>query len=78
PRPGRSVLGAVKKQNPGAAVAAPGVQGQQPNQNAAVFAVAQAAALEQPSIRPAHTCALRLSPGESPAGYPRRAMLGAP
>ncbi|QDF99876.1 hypothetical protein CJ010_23570 [Azoarcus sp. DD4] len=23
-------------------------------------------------------CALRLPPGESPAGYPRRAMLGAP
>jgi len=35
----------VKRKNPGAAVAAPGVQGQQPNQNAAAFAVAQAAAL---------------------------------
>jgi len=32
-------------QNPGAAVAAPGVEGQQPRQNAAAFAVALAAAL---------------------------------
>jgi len=31
--------------HPGAAVAAPGIQGQQPNQNAAAFALAQAAAL---------------------------------
>ncbi len=59
-------------------MAAPGVQGQLPNQNAAALAVAQVAALKQPSIRPAHTCALRLPPGESPAGYPRRAQLGAP
>lgn len=28
--------------------------------------------------RPDGRCALRLPPGESPAGYPRRAQLGAP
>ena len=40
-RPGRSEC-----KNPGAAVAAPGVEAQQPNQNVAAFAVAQAATLK--------------------------------
>ncbi|MFC6280889.1 MULTISPECIES: hypothetical protein [Burkholderiales] len=44
PRPFRPGRG--ETQNPGVAVAAPGVEGQQPNQNAAAFAVAQAAALK--------------------------------
>ncbi|MCB2038449.1 MAG: hypothetical protein KDF56_16290, partial [Ottowia sp.] len=44
PRPFRPGRG--ETQNPGAAVAAPGVQGQQPIQNAAAFALAQAAALK--------------------------------
>ncbi len=44
PRPFRPGRGGRK--NPGAAVAAPGVQGQQPNRNAAAFALAQAAALK--------------------------------
>ena len=42
-RPGRG-----GRKNPGAAVAAPGVQNQQPNQNAAAIVVAQAA-LKHPS-----------------------------
>jgi hypothetical protein len=43
----------------------------------AVFAVT---ASRLQSLTPSRLwrCALRLPPGESPAGYPRRAMLGAP
>ena len=43
----------------------------------AVFAVT---AIRLQSLTPSRLrrCALRLPPGESPAGYPRRAMLGAP
>ena len=48
-------------ENPGAAVAAPGVQGQQPNQNAAAFAVALAAAL----------MASQCSAGPSDTSYPK-------
>lgn len=42
----------VPAKNPGAAVAAPGVEGQQPNQNAAAFAVAHAAVLTRSGIPP--------------------------
>ena len=43
----------------------------------AAFAVT---AIRLQSLTPSHLrrCALRLPPGESPAGYPRRAWLGAP
>jgi len=50
--PVRSILGPMDGKNPGAAVAAPGVEGQQPIQNAATFAVAQAAVLTRPGIPP--------------------------
>ncbi|WP_341929072.1 hypothetical protein [Methyloversatilis discipulorum] len=40
------------RKNPGAAVAAPGLEGQQQNQNVAVSATAQVATLRQPSIQP--------------------------
>nr|BAH89968.1 hypothetical protein [uncultured bacterium]BAH90052.1 hypothetical protein [uncultured bacterium]BAH90314.1 hypothetical protein [uncultured bacterium]BAH90490.1 hypothetical protein [uncultured bacterium] len=42
-----------------------------------VFAVT---AIRLQSLTPSHLrrCVLRLPPGESPAGYPRRAQLGAP
>jgi len=55
PRPFRPGRGGRK--NPGAAVAAPGVPSQQPNQNPAAFAVAQATELEAPqsSTRPSKT-----------------------
>jgi hypothetical protein len=52
PAPVRYTLGPVDAKNPGAAVAAPGVEGQLRNQNATVFAVAQAAALKRPNIPP--------------------------
>jgi len=50
--PGRSALGAVDAKNPGAAVVAPGVEGQQPNQNDTAFTAAQAAVLMRPGIPP--------------------------
>ena len=51
-----------------------------PGFRAAPRAVHAVTAIRLQSLTPSRLrrCALRLPPGESPAGYPRRAMLGAP
>ena len=51
-----------------------------PGFRAAPRAVFVVTAIRLQSLTPSHLrrCALRLPPGESPAGYPRRAQLGAP
>jgi len=51
-----------------------------PGFRAAPHAVFAVTAIRLQSLTPSRLrcCALRLPPGESPAGYPRRTMLGAP